>query len=78
MEMLRTLLVVQSLQDPESTAGIMVLDTSTLLSVDSHKALAVLAADTKQVIWCFISSTLFDCHASTAHGAIYELPDCSI
>jgi hypothetical protein len=27
------------------------------------------------VIWCFVSSTLFDCHQDQAHGAIFESPD---
>jgi hypothetical protein len=26
-------------------------------------------------IWCIISSVLFDCHASRAHGATFESPD---
>jgi hypothetical protein len=26
-------------------------------------------------IWCIISSVLFDCHASQAHGATFESPD---
>jgi hypothetical protein len=27
------------------------------------------------MIWCFISSTLFDCHQSQAYGATFESPD---
>jgi hypothetical protein len=27
------------------------------------------------MIWCFLSSVLFDCYDKQAHGAIYELPD---
>jgi hypothetical protein len=27
------------------------------------------------MIWCFISSTLFDCHQDRAYGAIFESPD---
>jgi hypothetical protein len=27
------------------------------------------------MIWCFISSTLFDCHQSKAYGAIFQSPD---
>jgi hypothetical protein len=27
------------------------------------------------MIWCFLSSVLFDCYAKRAHGAIYQLPD---
>jgi hypothetical protein len=27
------------------------------------------------VIWCIISSVIFDCHASRAHGATFESPD---
>jgi hypothetical protein len=27
------------------------------------------------VVWCFLSSILFDCHASKAHGAVFESPD---
>jgi hypothetical protein len=27
------------------------------------------------VIWCIISSVLFNCHASSAHGATFESPD---
>jgi hypothetical protein len=28
-------------------------------------------------IWCIISSVLFDCHESQAHGATFESPDCT-
>jgi hypothetical protein len=27
------------------------------------------------VIWCFVNSTLFDCHQAQVHGAIFESPD---
>jgi hypothetical protein len=27
------------------------------------------------MIWCFLSSVLFDCYETQAHGAIYETPD---
>ena len=27
------------------------------------------------MIWCFLSSVLFDCYETKAHGATYELPD---
>jgi hypothetical protein len=27
------------------------------------------------MIWCFISSTLFDCHQERAYGALFESPD---
>jgi hypothetical protein len=27
------------------------------------------------MIWCFISSTLFDCHQSQAYGAMFQTPD---
>jgi hypothetical protein len=27
------------------------------------------------MIWCFLSSVLFDCYETTANGASYELPD---
>jgi len=27
------------------------------------------------MIWCFLSSILFDCYEKQAHGAVYELPD---
>ena len=27
------------------------------------------------VVWCFVSSILFDCHASKAHGAVFESPN---
>jgi hypothetical protein len=27
------------------------------------------------MIWCFLSSTLFDCHQERAHGAVFESPD---
>jgi hypothetical protein len=27
------------------------------------------------MIWCFISSTLFDCHQSQAYGDVFESPD---
>jgi hypothetical protein len=27
------------------------------------------------MIWCFISSTLFDCHKAHAFGATFESPD---
>ena len=27
------------------------------------------------VVWCFLSSILFDCHASKAHGAAFESPE---
>jgi hypothetical protein len=27
------------------------------------------------VVWCFLTSILFDCHASKAHGAVFESPD---
>ncbi len=30
------------------------------------------------MIWCFLSSVLFDCYDTRAHGAIYELPDRSL
>jgi hypothetical protein len=30
------------------------------------------------MIWCFLSSVLFDCYDERAHGAIYELPDRSL
>ena len=30
------------------------------------------------VIWCIISSILFDCHATKAHGATFESPDKTI
>ena len=30
------------------------------------------------MIWCFLSSVLFDCYDQHAHGAIYELPDKSL
>jgi hypothetical protein len=30
------------------------------------------------MIWCFISSTLFDCHQERAYGALFESPDCKV
>jgi hypothetical protein len=30
------------------------------------------------MIWCFISSTLFDCHQERAYGALFESPDRTI
>ena len=30
------------------------------------------------MIWCFLSSTLFDCYQTRATGAVYECPDRSL
>jgi hypothetical protein len=30
------------------------------------------------MIWCFISSTLFNCHQAHAFGATFESPDCTV
>jgi hypothetical protein len=35
-------------------------------------------SENSPMIWCFISSTLFDCHQSASHGALFESPDRTI